>query len=104
MLMKYTSVDSEGGFAIEGDLRALYSSMMDIRVQLMGHSVEFMQRGLVIAIRYSAVRRQFKNNVDNPKTETKLLDYQTQQMKLFPLMAFSYAMMCTHFYVWEKYF
>jgi hypothetical protein len=32
MLMKYVSVDREGTFSIEGDIRALYSIMMDIRV------------------------------------------------------------------------
>jgi len=34
MLMKYTSVDREGNFSIEGDTRVLYSVMMDIRLQL----------------------------------------------------------------------
>ena len=38
---------------------------------------------LLIAIRYSVVRRQFRN-ISGKKEETKLLDYQTQQMKLFP--------------------
>jgi acyl-CoA oxidase len=32
MLMKFVSVDKEGTFSIEGDLRSLYSVMMDIRV------------------------------------------------------------------------
>jgi hypothetical protein len=30
--MKFVSVDKEGTFSIEGDLRSLYSVMMDIRV------------------------------------------------------------------------
>ena len=34
MLMKYVAVDREGTFSMEGDLRALYMAMMDIRVQL----------------------------------------------------------------------
>ena len=42
MLMKYSKVDKEGCFSIEGDVRALYSIMMDIRVQLVGHSAEFL--------------------------------------------------------------
>jgi len=32
MLMKYTKVDREGNFSVEGDIRALYSVMMDIRM------------------------------------------------------------------------
>ena len=38
MLMKYTKVDKEGNFRVEGDIRALYSVMMDIRMQLIYHS------------------------------------------------------------------
>lgn len=42
----------------------------------------------LISLRYSACRKQFKNSKENgKKVETKLLDYQTQQLKLFPLLA-----------------
>jgi acyl-CoA oxidase len=34
MLMRYLSVSREGDVSMEGDLRALYSVMMDIRVQI----------------------------------------------------------------------
>lgn len=34
MLMRYLSVSREGDVQMEGDLRALYSVMMDIRVQI----------------------------------------------------------------------
>ena len=57
MLMKYTKVERDGTFSINGDIRGLYSIMMDIRVQLAGHSVEFLERGLTIALRYSVIRR-----------------------------------------------
>lgn len=75
MLMKYAKVERDGSFSINGDVRGLYSAMMMIRVQLANHSFEYLERGLTIALRYSVIRRQFKNNLDNPKTETKLLDY-----------------------------
>ena len=76
LLQKFVSVDREGTFSIEGDIRALYSVMMNIRVQLLAGSGGFLNKALVIAMRYSAVRRQFKNT---PKSnqETKLIDYQT---------------------------
>jgi len=86
LLMKYTRVDRDGSFSIEGDTRALYSVMMNIRMQLLTHSSHFLMRGCLIAVRYSVVRRQFKNT-EGQKGETKLLDYQTQQAKLFPMMA-----------------
>lgn len=77
MLMKYTKVDREGNFSINGDIRALYSVMMDIRMQLIAHSGSTLLRGLLIALRYSVNRKQFKNYEDQPKLETKILDYQT---------------------------
>jgi len=90
MMMKYTKVDREGSFSIEGDTRGMFAAMMDIRVKLLQHSAEYLHRGLLISLRYSVVRRQFKNNVAN-KGETKLLDYQTQQMKLLPLLSMSWG-------------
>lgn len=77
MLMKYTSVDREGVFAIEGDTRALYSVMVRIRIWLLLLSGMGLLRSCVIGIRYSAVRRQFMNT-EGSRKETKLLDYQTQ--------------------------
>lgn len=64
--------------------------MMFIRVTLVECAKYSLARALTIALRYSAVRRQFKN-VSGKKGETQLLDYQTQQMKLFPLIATMYA-------------
>jgi hypothetical protein len=57
MLMKYVSVNKDGKFSIAGDLRALYSVMMDVRVYLLQHSGFALNKALVIAIRYSCVRR-----------------------------------------------
>ena len=76
MPMKYVKVEKDGAFSIEGDTRILYSVMMEIRMRLLWHSGAFMLRGCLIALRYSSVRRQFKNYTDS-KQETKLIDYQT---------------------------
>lgn len=61
MPMKYVSVDKEGNFGIEGDMRVLYSVMMDIRTQLLQHSGLMLLRAVTVGMRYSACRRQFKN-------------------------------------------
>lgn len=95
MLMRYAKVDRDGSFSVQGDIRMLYISMSTIRLGLLPHAADYLSRGLTIALRYSVVRRQFKNNLEDTKSETKLLDYQSQQMKLFPLMAISYAMVFT---------
>jgi acyl-CoA oxidase len=87
LLQKLVEVDREGNFSLVGDPRSLYSVMMDIRIQLILHSGNMLMKASVIALRYSACRRQFKNDPLNKKAETRLIDYQTQQMKLVPLMA-----------------
>ena len=53
----------------------LYSVMMDIRLQLVQHSGISLARAVLITLRYSAVRRQFKSYPKDKKSETKLLDY-----------------------------
>jgi len=42
MLMKYTKVDRDGKFSLDGDLRALYSVMMSIRVGIVNGSAHFL--------------------------------------------------------------
>ena len=95
LLNKFVNVDREGSFSIEGDLRALFSVMMGIRVQLVHHSAYDLNKILVIAARYSVVRRQFKN-YKGSKMETKLMDYQTQQMKILPLFAAAASFFISH--------
>ena len=79
MLMKFARVKRDGKFSIVGDIRALYVAMSSVRMFLLGHSFDYLSRGLTIALRYSVIRRQFRNNLDDTKSETKLLDYQSQQ-------------------------
>tara|TARA_B110000285_G_scaffold228035_1_gene290347 strand:+ start:762 stop:1175 length:414 start_codon:yes stop_codon:yes gene_type:complete len=103
MLQKFIQVDREGTFSIEGDLREMYAVMMFIREGLI-HKIKFvMNKALLIGLRYSTVRRQFKN-ISGQKEETQLIDYQTQQMKLFPILAFMFAMTFTSDRINEMYF
>lgn len=83
MLSRFTTIDKEGTFSLEGDPRVLYSTMLKTRVLIFCASHLISAGCLLIAIRYSICRRQFRN-ISGKKEETKLLDYQTQQMKLFP--------------------
>jgi hypothetical protein len=61
MLQRFINVDRDGSVSIQGDLRVLYSTMLMIRVMLLAGSKLYMSAGLTIALRYSCVRRQFKN-------------------------------------------
>jgi len=57
MLQKFISVDKEGAVSIQGDLRVLYSTMLMIRVMLLSGARSYLAKGLLISLRYSAVRR-----------------------------------------------
>ena len=69
MLQKFVQVDREGTFSIEGDLREMYAVMMFIRNGLI-HKIKLVtNKALLIGLRYSTVRRQFKN-ISGQKEET----------------------------------
>lgn len=57
LLQRYIAVDREGSVSIEGDMRALYTTMMYIRYTLLYTSKFSLAAALLIAIRYSVVRR-----------------------------------------------
>lgn len=76
MLQKFVSVDREGTFSVKGDMRELYGVMMFVRTGMLIKTRLFLSRALTIAIRYSVVRRQFKN-ISGRNEETQLIDYQT---------------------------
>ena len=62
-------MDREGTFSIEGDLREMYAVMMFIRDGLIFKTKFYIARALLIGLRYSVVRRQFKN-ISGQKEET----------------------------------
>ena len=76
MLQRFMKVDRDGSVSIQGDLRLLYSVMLKIRNIIVYCSKYTFLRFLTVAIRYSIVRRQFRN-ISGRKEETQLLDYQT---------------------------
>ena len=74
MLSRFTRVDREGNFSIEGDLRVLYSTMLSTRTAMLNGASNILLPALLIATRYSLIRRQFKNTPGSKK-ETVILDY-----------------------------
>lgn len=69
MLSRFQKVDRDGSFSVQGDIRILYSTMMATRLVLLGLAKECLGKALLIGIRYSVVRRQFKN-ISGRKEET----------------------------------
>ncbi|KAL0842466.1 hypothetical protein ABMA28_014562 [Loxostege sticticalis] len=60
------------------------------RVHITTISTAYLQKAIVIATRYSAVRRQF--GPDDSSEEVPVLEYQQQQIRLLPYLAATYAM------------
>ncbi|XP_029992449.1 peroxisomal acyl-coenzyme A oxidase 1 isoform X3 [Sphaeramia orbicularis] len=89
MLMKYAKVEPDGTYVKPPSAKLTYGTMVFIRSMIVGESARALAKSTTIAIRYSAVRHQSEIRTGEP--EPQILDYQTQQYKLFPLLATAYA-------------
>ncbi|KAK7262141.1 hypothetical protein RJT34_29702 [Clitoria ternatea] len=90
MLMRVSQVTREGKYVQSSVPRQLvYGTMVYVRQTIVSDASTALSRAVCIATRYSAVRRQFGSN--NGGLETQVIDYKTQQARLFPLLASAYA-------------
>ncbi|CAL0331159.1 unnamed protein product [Lupinus luteus] len=90
MLMRVSQVTREGKFVQSNVPRQLvYGTMVFVRQTIVAGASDALSRAVCIATRYSAVRRQFGSRNGGP--ETQVIDYKTQQARLFPLLASAYA-------------
>nr|XP_007155689.1 hypothetical protein PHAVU_003G222800g [Phaseolus vulgaris]ESW27683.1 hypothetical protein PHAVU_003G222800g [Phaseolus vulgaris] len=90
MLMRVSQVTREGKYAQSSVPRQLvYGTMVYVRQTIVSDASLAMSRAVCIATRYSAVRRQFGSKQGS--LETQVIDYKTQQARLFPLLASAYA-------------
>ncbi|KIW33874.1 uncharacterized protein PV07_00689 [Cladophialophora immunda] len=74
--------------------QVVYGTMTAIRADIVEHARLILARAVTIAIRYTSIRRQFKDRDEsNPSApELVVLDYPTVQMRLFPLLATTFAL------------
>lgn len=90
MLMRLATVTKEGKYLQSAVPRQLaYGAMVYVRKSIILDASTYLSRAVTIAVRYSAVRRQF--GVQKGQPETQVIDYMTQQSRLFPLLATTYA-------------
>ncbi|KAL2489681.1 Peroxisomal acyl-coenzyme A oxidase 1 [Forsythia ovata] len=90
MLMRVSQVTREGKYKQSNVPRQLvYGTMVYVRQSIVADASCALSRAVCIATRYSAVRRQFGSQNGGP--ETQVIDYKTQQSRLFPLLASAYA-------------
>ncbi|XP_010746626.2 peroxisomal acyl-coenzyme A oxidase 1 isoform X2 [Larimichthys crocea] len=101
MLMKYAKVEPDGTYVKPPSAKLTYGTMVFIRSMIVGESARSLAKACTIAIRYSAVRHQSEIRPGEP--EPQILDYQTQQYKLIPLLATAYAFTFVGQYMRETY-
>ncbi|XP_059196333.1 peroxisomal acyl-coenzyme A oxidase 1 isoform X3 [Centropristis striata] len=101
MLMKYAKVEPDGTYMKPPSTKLTYGTMVFIRSLIVGESALALSKSCTIAIRYSTVRHQSELRPGEP--EPQILDYQTQQYKLFPLLATAYAFTFVGKYMRETY-
>ncbi|XP_060076882.1 peroxisomal acyl-coenzyme A oxidase 1-like [Ylistrum balloti] len=101
MLMKNAQLTRTGKFLSSGPNKANYATMIYVRVMICTWTFGALSAAATAAIRYSSVRRQ--STLSPGKQESKVLDYQTQQYKLFPALATGYACFFIHKVLSAKY-
>lgn len=89
MLMKYIEVTPDGYLLSHGNPKVTYGTMIEMRCNIVMGSAGMLAMAVTIAIRYSAIRRQ--GSIDKSDGEVQILDYQSQQDKLFPALATAYG-------------
>jgi len=90
MLMKHTSVSRTGEVTLPVIEQISYAPLVHGRVAILASCSESAKKALTIAIRFGAIRRQFK--MGKEELERPILDYTTHQYRLLPHLALSYAM------------
>ncbi|KAI5078791.1 hypothetical protein GOP47_0006462 [Adiantum capillus-veneris] len=92
MLMRMAEVTKEGKYK-KSDVprQILYGAMVTAREIIISEAAINLSRAVTIAVRYSAVRRQFSGSGSEGMPEEQVLNYVTQQQRLFPLLAAVYA-------------
>ncbi|XP_066266325.1 peroxisomal acyl-coenzyme A oxidase 1-like [Branchiostoma lanceolatum] len=89
MLMKFARVEPDGTYVQPPSSKLAYSNMVYLRGTFVQGAASTLATAATIAVRYSCVRRQSEMKPGEP--EPQILDYQTQQYKLFPQLAAAYA-------------
>ncbi|KAK0413425.1 hypothetical protein QR680_006796 [Steinernema hermaphroditum] len=102
MMMGHSRVERDGTYVKPIHDKVGYGAMVFVRSVMCLMQGTFLGMAATIATRYSAIRRQ---GVINPgQGEVQVLDYQTQQHRLFPQIARAYAFFLTGKHVRDMYY
>ncbi|EGZ23761.1 hypothetical protein PHYSODRAFT_556433 [Phytophthora sojae] len=103
MGMRFATVTRDGKYVKNSGVpqEVLYFTMLQTRMVFIRSAGINLAKACTITIRYSAVRQQgYDANNPKSKKELSVLDYQTQQYRLFPLLAAAYAIVLTVCLLW----
>ncbi|XP_045447131.1 probable peroxisomal acyl-coenzyme A oxidase 1 [Melitaea cinxia] len=102
MMMKNAQVLKDGTYVkVERHGKLTYGTMVFVRVTLVGEASFNLAKAVTIAVRYSAVRRQ--SELRPGSAEPQILDYPTQQHKLFICIATAHAFQLTASWLWNTF-
>ncbi|XP_026319516.1 probable peroxisomal acyl-coenzyme A oxidase 1 [Hyposmocoma kahamanoa] len=101
MLMRHAQVLEDGTYVKSQHNKLNYGAMVFVRVVIVFDMVNYLSKAVTIATRYSAVRRQA--SIKEGKPECQILDYVTQQHKLFIGIAACHALRITGIKLWDTF-
>ncbi|KAL5208590.1 hypothetical protein ABZP36_033025 [Zizania latifolia] len=88
--MVLSQVTKEGKY-VHSDVpkQLLYGTMVYVHQTVVADASKALSRAVCIAVRHNTVQKQFGSQVGGP--EIQVLNYKTQQSRLFPLLASAYT-------------
>ncbi|GMT34858.1 hypothetical protein PFISCL1PPCAC_26155, partial [Pristionchus fissidentatus] len=102
MFMKYSKVEPNGTYTAPPHAKLGFGAMVLVRSLMIRDQASQLGSAAVIAIRYSAVRRQ--GEINEGEGEVQILDYRTQQYRLLPQLARSFAFLFAAYEVKALYY
>lgn len=95
MLARYSTVDpNTATFKRTGSQALVYGSLTFVRANIVMHARLILARAVTIAVRYTAIRKQFRDRDAKTDTEPEMavLDYPSVQIRILPLLATTFAL------------
>ncbi|KHJ93342.1 hypothetical protein OESDEN_06749 [Oesophagostomum dentatum] len=101
MLMRHSKVEKDGTFIAPKHAKLGYGTMVFVRSIMIKDQATQLACAACIATRYSAIRRQ--GEIKEGSGEVQILDYQTQQFRVFPQLARAFAFMFAAYEIRDLY-
>lgn len=95
MLARFSKVDPETSkYVRQGSPSLVYGTLTWVRSTIVMQAGSVLARGVTIATRYCAIRRQFQDRdaPESEKDENPVLNYTMVQIRLLPLLAATFAL------------